>query len=209
MPPVVRARAIECVLACAAVCVGWQFVLRPADAALATERAELAAVRAVVESEPNAAGVATALEAGAVQTAKRLVALRNAENASSTGGRLYDAINRVAAVHAVKIIRLDPTGLRMMTPPSAGKAGKPGKDDAAPLSAEVQGYRLSVRGQYHAVANFIHACEHTLGMSGVVSFRITPIPDSPRLEVEGVIETGHLRFKPGEQKPVAKRGGRT
>ena len=106
---------------------------------------------------------------------------------------LRDAVNRLAASQSVKVLRLDPTGLRQVGGSRSG---------SQPVGArgEVQEYRITVQGPYQAVARFIHSCEHSLGMSSVTKFRISTVEDSPKGDVEATIETAHLRVLASESE---------
>jgi Tfp pilus assembly protein PilO len=190
--PKLKARALECLLAAGVVGAGWYFLLRPAEKALAEQREELRRVRAQVEDAAGLTESVPRIEQDAKAAEDTLKLLHSAEGVATVSSRLYDSVNRLASSNGVKVIRLDPTGLRPVSAaPRAGAA-------AEPLRAEVQEYRISVQGKYQSVANFVHACEHSLGTSAVTRFRVSPIPDSTKGDVEATVETAHLRVLPRE-----------
>lgn len=185
--PTMRARAVECAAAVAIVALGWFFLIKPAERSLASDRSRVAAVRAQVDEASVLTSSVDRIEADAARATDSVQALRTAERVTSASSRLYDAVNRLAAASSVKVMRLDPAGLRQVAGPSTVGA-------ASPARGEVQEYRITVQGTYESVARFIHACEHSLGTSSVAKFRIAPVDDAHNDRVEATIETTHLRL---------------
>ncbi len=191
LSPTLRARAAECAAAVAVVALGWFLLIKPAERSLADDRARVAAVRAQVEDAAALTSSVDRIEADAARAADTVTSLRTAERVTSASSRLYDAVNRLATASSVKVMRLDPAGLRQVAGPAAA-GGAPS------ARGEVQEYRMTVQGTYESVARFIHACEHSLGTSSVTKFRIAPIEDAKNARVEATIETAHLRLLAAE-----------
>ncbi len=205
--PSARAHLTECLIAVTAILAGSYFLERPQALALVQKRADLASAQGKVGDVADIDGVMTRLESQVAATSESINALKKADAVSGASSRLYDSLNKLANSHGVRIIRLDPTGLRQLSPASIPNAAVIQDQTLAnqPLRGEVQGYRMTVHGSYQSVAEFIHACEHDLGTSRIMSFRVSPIPDSTRGEVEADIESNHLRFLATEQSNGSTR----
>lgn len=187
--PNTRARLVECALAVGVVTTGWHFLLKPAERALAQDRERLSTEQTQVSDAEGLTSSVATIEADSAKAEATVKSLSAAQGVSAVSSRLYDSVNRLAASHAVKVLRLDPTGLHQVSPPQ----NRVGPQTAA-QRGEVQEYRITVQGSYQSVASFIHACEHSLGTSAITRFRIIPVADSPRGDVEATVETAHLRF---------------
>lgn len=187
-----RARIVECVVTAAIVGTGWYFLLRPAEKALAHQREVLSIQRTQIEEASVLTTSLHEVEAEAQRASSTLATLQAAQNVSAGSARLYEGLNRLATAHSVKMIRLDPSGLRQIGRVQNAQGQPSG------TRGEVQEYRVTVQGSYQAVARFIHGCEHSLGLSSVTKFRVTPVPESLKGDVEATVETAHLRVLPPE-----------
>jgi hypothetical protein len=190
-----RSLATECFLLCVGLAAAWLFLIRPMQAALAQKQHQSESMRTSIDTSTlTESDLAQKQATLATLTLQRDALTTWGRGAADSGTRMYDEINRLAASEGVKVLRLEPTSARRVSPPkdtqtNANPAPK-GSDEV--IGAEVSGHRLSVQGEAQRVARFLSACQTTLSGTCVSNFRMHPGSRSDL--VEATLETLHIQL---------------
>jgi hypothetical protein len=170
----------------------WFFLVQPMERAQAARQSRLEGMRRELD-QFNEDAAKREDPAGKLASYDELIASSTAwAAASGDQTRLYDAIRKLADAHDVRLDRVDPSGPRL---DRSARRGQPDSD--ASFRADVQSYRLQVRGSYAHVARFIGSLGSDLGATRVLSFKLSPAGGGERDQpgmVDAEIQTAHLKL---------------
>lgn len=190
------AQTLALAAACAAV---WYLAARSLHVSLAQARAELAgAVNEISAHEtdypPSAGDPAKAM----LDLADREKRVRDLTRVSGDAAKVYEALGVVAGSCNVRVDRIEPVRSGVREPRSSRQAAKPG---AFAVSAESTHYVIEATGQYADIARFVKALERDLGLTRVVSLRLSPAPVTPGAPpaISASIETSHYKLTAGTE----------
>lgn len=198
--------ATEAVCLSVAIAAGWLLIARPLQARVERvsrevrhAHAETARITELLGADPISPAEATRVVAAHAQ------AIQERSDVSSDPSVLYEAIGELARAQGVGIDRMEPKKINVQVPGSA--AGLPAKSEKKLTGAPSiggTGYSIEVSGSYGSIAAFVDAIERKMGMTKVMTIRLSPGHDPTRPEaVYGVVETAHFRLS----KPLASGAG--
>lgn len=198
--------AAEAVCLSIAIAAGWLLVARPLQSRVEKTSREVRLAHAA------AARMTEMLRADSIspERATRVVAahaeaIQELCDVSSDPSVLYEAIGELARTKGVGIDRMEPKKVKVPAPSSvAGRATKSEKKPTGAPSIAGVGYSIEVSGSYGSIAAFVDAIERNMGMTKVVTVRLSPGQDPTKPDaVRGVVETAHYRLS----KPLASAAG--
>lgn len=187
-----QSRFLHSLLVAAAAAGIWYAFVRPVERAYGAKRVELARMQKTLADFDKQCKGEGDLAAPLQQVNAYLSGVSGWMSLSTDASKIYDAIIRLGAQHGVRVERVDPSG--GFTVNAAGQKTKGTKVPVKGASADVTGYRLTLRGPYERVSRFIAACETDLGPMKVKSFRMTPIGDDGRDVVGADVEIKQVRL---------------
>lgn len=198
--------AAEAACLSVAIAAGWLLVARPlqsrvdkASQEVRRAHSETARMTEILNRDsisPDEAKKVVAAHAKAIQAQCDL---------SSDPSALYEAIGELAKAEGVRIERMEPKKINVPTPGTVGgRAAKSQKKAIGAPSIAGIGYGIEVSGSYGSIAAFVDAIERRMGMSKVMTIRLSPGRDATKPgDVEGFVETAHFRLS----KPLATAAG--
>jgi len=205
MPANQGARGVQALALAASAAAVWYLAARSLHVTLSQARAELESSTSEIASHGLAYGQGGGDPARAMlELADREKRIRELVRVSGDAAKVYEALGAIAGSCSVRIDRVEPmrSGPRDSRTPRASAASS-----GVSISTEATHYVIEAVGQYADIARFARAVERDLGLSRVVSLRLSPAPVTPGTPpaIAASIETAHYKLSVAEPVSAGKK----
>ena len=188
------ARGAQVMAVAAVAAVGWYVAARSVHDSLSEARAELTGAIGEVSSHEVAYGPAAGDPAKAMEQLKeREARVASRAKVSGDAAKVYEALGTVAASCNVRVDRIEP--VRSGVHDQRGSSSS-ARDLGFLVSTEATHYVIDAVGHYSGLAKFVSALERDMGLTRVVSMRLSPAPvtSGDGAMITASIETAHYKL---------------